>query len=449
MTASPPKVNGRARPQALQVLGDWQPIEATPATEPSIPASPDDAQPESDLIAQAEAEAIRARAWAEAEEQRLRAEAEADAIRAKAEEEARRLRLNNDKLERKAREDEAASEARIAESRKRKADADRAREESDRQAAEQQQAEAEQVEKRQKTANVWTRCALGFAVVCAVVALPVQMAAFYNPHAKWLLVAPFMLEGGAWVVLQGARAAVDDHRPHWHYRLIAWLLAFIAASINLWHGMHAFDPATAIGTAFASIAGPGVWDLHEHGRIRKLDGKLSRRERRAQRKAERAEAARKAAEEKRRAAEEQAARKDAEVKLRQLTEDRQREFPDVWHEAVKIAAAVGSTPNDEAVWKRAYRNIKGTDPGESIESITSRLKAEARVQSALTGTPVNTLSKTANAQRASQVPGTKQPRVYNPPARRGVRTKGDVKYVSVARRQASITARNAAAKKDQ
>src|SRR5690606_40964746 len=72
----------------------------------------------------------------------------------------------------------------------------------------------------------------------------------------------------------------SDLRPHWHYRVIAWCLAFIAAGINLWHGLNAFDPATAIGTAFASIAGPGVYDLHEHGQIRKRDGKLSWRQRR-------------------------------------------------------------------------------------------------------------------------------------------------------------------------
>jgi hypothetical protein len=45
--------------------------------------------------------------------------------------------------------------------------------------------------------------------------------------------------------------------------------------------------------------------------------------------------------------------------------------------------------------------------------------------------------------------GAKKTRVYNPPARPGRRTKGDVKYTPGASRQASIAARNAAAKKDQ
>ena len=416
MTASPPKVNGHVRPPAPPVLGDWQPIGAATPEPVEAPASPEQApQPDNDLVAQAQAEAIRAKAWAESEERRLaaeaekeaalkRAEAEAEAIRVRAEEESRKLRLANDRQERKAREDEAASEARIAESNRLRDEADRARKEAARQAAEQQQTEKQQAAEVAEAEDRWRGYARGFYIVCAIVALPVQVAAFYNPKALWLMAAPLMLEGGAWVVLKGAAAAVASHRPHWHYRLIAWALAFIAASINLWHGLAAFDPATAIGTAFASIAGPGVWDLHEHGRIRKRDGKQSWRERRAAAKAAKRAAAEKTAEEEKRAAEKEAADKAAAEAAEQLALARAEEFPEVWDEAEKIAAAVGEVTVTEAVWARAYRNIQGCEPGESIESITARNKAEKRVQSALTGTPVNTLSKTTKAQRAIQTP---------------------------------------------
>src|SRR4051812_3202439 len=284
MTASPP-LNGHARP-TLPVLGDWRPATPEPVEEQRTP----EPQPEPAAV---DAEVARAKAWAEVEERRIVAEAaaekeriaaqaEADAIRAKGEEEARRLRLNNDKMERKEAEEQAASEARIAESHRKRDEAVRAREKAREQDEAEQVAAAVQDEKREKSAKSWRNAALGFAVACAVVALPVQLSAFYNPHAKWLLAAPVMLEGGAWVVLRGAAAAVDDHRPHWHYRLIAWLLAFIAAAVNLSHGLAHFDPATAIGTAFASLAGPGVWDLHEHGRIRKRDGAKTRSERKAE-----------------------------------------------------------------------------------------------------------------------------------------------------------------------
>src|SRR5690606_32966690 len=157
----------------------------------------------------------------------------------------------------------------------------------------------------------------------------------------------------------------SDLRPHWHSRVIAWCLAVTAAGINLWHGLNAFDPATAIGTAFASIAGPGVYDLHEHGQIRKRDGKLSWRQRRAAAKAAKKEVERKAAEEARRAAEKKAAEKAAEEARRQLAEIRENAFPKVWAHAVRLAAALGETTVTEAVWKRAHRDIEGADPAES------------------------------------------------------------------------------------
>jgi hypothetical protein len=66
------------------------------------------------------------------------------------------------------------------------------------------------------------------------------------------------------------------------------------------------------------------------------------------------------------------------------------------------------------------------------------------VEAARQKRPVNRPS----SQAASQVPGAKKPRVYNPPARPGRRTKGDVKFSPAARRAASLTAKQTAAKKD-
>lgn len=443
MTASPPKVNGHAQPSALRVLGDWQPIEATPTTQADTPTPENttaEPQADSDLVAQAKAEAIRAQAWADAEAQRIAAEAEAKAKLVTAEEEARKLRLANDRAERKAREEQAASNARIAEHNRRRDESDRAREKAARETEEQQKAEIQAAAEIVEAENRWRGYARSFYIVCAIVALPVQIAAFYNPRALWLMAAPLMLEGGAWVVLKGAAAAVAAHRPHWHYRLIAWALAFIAAGINLWHGMHAFDAATAIGTAFASIAGPGVWDLHEHGRIRKRDGILTRKERKAQEKAAKAEA-------KQKAAEKEAADESAEEARQKLSEERQREFPKVWAEAVKIGAALGKAPDDPAVWPRAYRNIEGAEPGESIESITARRAAEKRVQAALTGTPVGTLGKTTNAQRAIQIKTPSRRSTYKPIP--PVRQPGDTpSYHPAARRAHGETKRRSNAAKN-
>lgn len=449
MTASPPKVNGHARPPAMPVLGEWQSLEATPTE----PAQPETSVEKPDAVAQAEAEAIRARAWAESEERRLaaeaekeaalkRAEAEAEAIRVKAGEEARKTRLANDKAEARFEEEQAARTARIAKSLKEAQDAEREAAEEARQAEAEKQA-AEAVAREVAVADEkWRKYAIRFAVVCGIVSLPVQMSFFWNPQAPWMAAAPVMLEGAAWVVHRGARAAAVSKRPVWHYRTIVWFLAFIAAGVNLYHGLHSFDPGTALSTAFASIAGPGVWDLHEHGRLRKRDGVPTRRERKAAEKAAKRLAAEKAAEEKRRAAEKAAADKAAAEKAKELTERRQQLFQKVWEHAVKLAADLGETdPN--AVWERAKLDVEGAKPGESADVFRMRNAAQTRVEAARQSKPVNTVSKTASAQRASQVTAAKKPRVYNPPTKRGVRTKGDTKYASIARNQMSANAKTA------
>jgi hypothetical protein len=395
-------------------------------------------------IADAEAEAIRARTAADVEARRIEAEAKAEAIRVKAREDAEKQRLINERQRMALEEKKAAHDKKIAAEKAEQAEIERKAWEADQLAAAQQAAAAAAAADVETADGRWRTYALGFYIVCAIVALPVQIAAFWSPSAPWLIVAPLMLEGGAWVVLKGAAAAVASNRPHWHYRAIAWCLAFIAAGINLWHGLHAFDIATAVGTAFASVAGPGVWDLHEHGRIRKRDGALTRAERKAKRAQEKQEAAAKAAEEKRVAAEQEAKEKAAAEAARQLAELREKEFPKVWAHARRLAAALGETdPN--AVWRRAHIDIEGVEPGESVDIIRGRNIAERRVLAARSEAPGSTPSKVTNAQRASQMPPTSKTRRYTPPARPGVRRKGDTpKYVSAARKQAAITARTAA-----
>lgn len=442
MTASPP-LNGHARP-TLPVLGDWRPAtpEPGPVEEQSSPQTEPAETPE--LVAQAQAEAIRAKAWAEAEAQRIAAEAAAKAELVKAEEEARKLKIANDRAEARFEEEQAARAARIAKSSKERQDAERAAAKAAEQAHADQKAEEEAAGEIAAADDNWRSYALNFYRVCAVVALPVQLNAFYDRDALWLMAAPLMLEGGAWVVQKGAASAVAHGRPAWHYRLISWLLAFIAAGINLWHGLNAFDPATALGTAFASIAGPGVWDLHENGRIRKRDGVPTRRERRAVEKAAKAEAKQRAVEEELKRAEKEAADEAAEAARIEVREIRQTVFRDVWEEAVRIGAALGKDPEDPAVWPRAYRNIKGCEPGESIESITARRAAEKRVEAALTGTPVNTLSKGRSSQVDQQMPTRPRRGHAGGPMVRGVRRKNDTApYSAGARKQASITAKKA------
>ncbi|MYX14419.1 hypothetical protein GTY67_13535 [Streptomyces sp. SID8374] len=441
MTTSSPQVNGHRR--RIPVITEWQTL-LTPAEEPvatpALQAQPELALPAVDLVAQAEADAIRTKAYADAEEQRIAAEAEAKAIEIKAEAEAEKLRLANERQAMRLERDRAEHEAHLEDVQRKRDKAAREEAAEKAAAAEAKQSEANDAQKIGKSASLWRNTALGFAIMCAIVALPVQMSAFYNPDAKWLLAVPIMLEAGAWVILAGAAAAVAAHRPHWHYRLIAWALAFVAAGINLVHGLEHFDPATAIGTAFASLAGPGVWDLHEHGRIRRRDGVPTRRERRAAKKAEKKQAAEQAAaklfEAERQAHLENAARDTAT----KLDADRKRLFPKVHQEALKLAADLGETVITPTIWKQAKRNVEGTDPGESADTIRMRNAAEMRVEAARIKKPVSTLSKTMNAQRGAHLPpaSTKpRPKPIPPRRRRGDSTP----FHPAAKRLAADTAR--------
>ncbi|MBD3549851.1 hypothetical protein [Streptomyces sp. JV180] len=420
MTTSPPQVNGhRSR---IPVITDWQTLLA-PAEEPAVTTAPEIATeptlPAVDLVAQAKADAIRTKAYADAEEQRIRAEAEAKAAEIKAAEEARKLKLANDRAEARSIEEQAARDARIAESERKRAEAERGQQEDERAHQEQQQTAAATEADVAKAAKTWRRYAIAFYAVCAVVALPVQIAAFWDRDAPWLVIAPLMLEGAALVVTKGAAAAVAAGRPHWHYRAVAWVFAFIAAGINLKHGLDAFDPATAIGTAFASLAGPGVWDLHEHGRIRRRDGAPTRRERRAARKAEKDLAAAKAAQEAREEAREQARQEAIEAIEERLAEQRAQEFPNEWKYALKLAIAKGETTVTEPIWEQTWADLHAAKPGVTANIVSARNAAAKQMQRVLERDPAHTPSKGASSQRVIQVKAPARRSSYRPtPPRR-------------------------------
>lgn len=435
-------LNGTKRPH-VPTWEPFTPIHIGGIGEPEVAPEPEaaPAEPAIDLVAAAEAQAIRTRAEAEAEAARIAAQAEADAVRAKAEVDAKRQAIANEKAEMALAEKRAEHENKLADLAKRRQETERetalARAAAEEGAA---VAQAEQA-KRGKSAGSWKRAAISFAIVCAVVALPVQMSAFWDRSAPWLVGVPIVLEAGAWVVLKGAAAAVDDHRPHWHYRLIAWALAFLASGINLTHGLAHFGLATALATAFASVAGPGIWDLHEHGRIRLRDGVKTRRERKAQRREEKRAAAEQRAEQARRDAERKAIEDAQGEAARQLAAEREKTYPEEWTHAIALRAALGETTVTEAVWRRAWRDIHGTDPGDTVDTIRTRRTAERRIEMARGEAPSVTPSKVVNAQRANQMPRAQRGPARKPPARR----RGDTApYVQAARNAAAITARNAA-----
>lgn len=401
-------------------------------------------------IADAEAEAIRARTAAEIEERLIRANAEAEAVRIKAAEEAERMRIANSRAALRFEREQAVEQAKIAKANREAEDEERLAAAARKAAEDAEREEAEAALAVEASTSRWRYTAMGFYGLCAAVALPVQMAAFYKPDAKYLLVAPVFIEVIALVALVGAAAAVTARRPHWHYRAVAWAGALVAASVNLWHGLEAFDPATAVGTALASIAGPGMWDLHEHGRIARRDGVPTWRERRANDRAAKKAAAEQAVTDKRVAAEQKAARKAAEEVAAKLAAERAEHFPDVWKHAIKLAAALGETTVTEAVWKRAHLDIEGTEPSESAAIIRGRNAAARRVAAARSEAPGEKPVKVTKSQAAVQMKPLRNRSAYRPTPPR--RTKGDSPRFHAAARSVMSDAKrqsNAAANTDQ
>ncbi|MER5820496.1 hypothetical protein [Streptomyces californicus] len=358
--------------------------------------------------------------------------AEAEALRIKSESDARRTALADEKAAAKAQKDIQAALDEAADER-------RAREEARRE-------EAARKAKAEKSAQVWRRSALTIAIVCVVVSLPLQVMAFWDPKAFFLVAAPFVLEGVAWALLMGAQAAIDDDRPSWHYRAGAMAQALIAAGINVVHGLEAFGVATAIGGALCSIIGPVIWDLHEHGRIAKKAGRPSRSARRAERRQAEADA-----------------RRAAAVRLAREAED-----PEVWERAVALAAFGGEVvpvrdgvlrrsaarvePSD-ATYSRAWTEIHGAPVGQTAAQIMQTRTAKRGVRVAQNGPLAGEKAQVDSQMGDESEKPSKAPKTPGTDGRKGnggtppVRTPG-TKYSPVAKRQMSDEQRRTKAAAD-
>jgi hypothetical protein len=283
--------------------------------------------------------------------------------------------------------------------------------------------------------------AVNIGVVAAlVVALPLQLRAFWSPERWWELAIPLFLEGLAWVFIRQAEAAISGRRMVWHYLTGVGLCAAFAAGVNVYDGFsHAeIGPAFGIVGGFASIAGPALKVIHEFG-ARAAGGKATRIERKiaeaaasksaaelARRRAElEAEAAektrqadeRRAIEEARRAAHEAKAAADkaaAEAALEAQDEQRRGLYPEAWAQYERILAAhpLGTISRDRAwdegrraaahpdvyaryqiltlnapanakaseLWADAWRSVKGLPIGQTIETLTAELAAREYVE---------------------------------------------------------------------
>jgi hypothetical protein len=344
-----------------------------------------------------------------------KAQAEAEALRIKNESDARRAALADEKAAAKAQKDIQRDLEEAADERRRREEARRA--------------EAAAKAKAAKSAETWKKAAAAIAIVCIVVSLPLQVMAFWDPKAWFLVAAPFVLEGVAWALLMGAQAAIDEGRPSWHYRLGALLQALIAAGINFAHGSHAYGIATGIGGALCSVIGPMIWDLHEHGRIAKREGRKTFSARRTERREARAEARR----------------------IKAVNAAREESDEDVWDRALYLAAALGELTPSEKTYRRAWDEIHGTEPGSTADIIAARRAARRAVRLAANGS-LDASEKDANAQVDSQM-GSTDERPSKAPKKTGEdgrkhnggtpprRVPGEVTYSPAARKQMSVEGR--------
>ncbi|MGW0844308.1 hypothetical protein ACWD26_30045 [Streptomyces sp. NPDC002787] len=309
-------------------------------------------------------------------------EARAEAIRVEAQAKARAEERAAEVAAAKAAPQIAAAKAKADEIERNRRKAEEKEEEEREAKRKARETEAEQMRRAAQSAAAWRHAAKAIAIACVVVSLPMQISFFWDPDAPWLGAVPFVLEGIAFALLRGAAAAIDDHRPSWHYRLGAMGVAINSAVISYIHGVEVYGLATALGAAFCSVAGPAVWDLHEHGRISKRDGKVSWRARRAQRAAERRQAKERAAELKAQRAAEKAAEEKAAAYEQAVLDGYADRHPEVWAHALDVAAAFSETSVTRDVWARAWRDVHGTDVGDTSEWMTMRAAAEARVAEA-------------------------------------------------------------------
>lgn len=369
------------------------------APHPQAPAAASEAGTDPGLAAyvsaQAEADIARARAESEARAAEMRAKAEADAIRVAAEAEAEKQRIANERAAMKLEAERAAHAAKIARLEAEKAERDKVKAKAESEAADAERAAADKAAEQTRAEVLWKWSARSIYAVGLIIALPIQLLAFYEPDKPFMVAAPLLLEGMAVVLAIGAAWAVAHRRDVAPYRVGIGIAAVIAAAVNIWHG--SVDPEIGVNAGLvggiASLGGPAVLMAYEHGIAQKRDGIPSWRERRDAGKA----AARKQAE-----AEQRAKEREAEAKRRQeekaeaesrasadqerKDKDRRDHHEDVWEVAEALRSARGAAVVSDQIWADAWYRVTGSKTvGIRPEIEAASRAAQARMKAAVEG----------------------------------------------------------------
>ncbi|MFF1547133.1 hypothetical protein [Streptomyces sp. NPDC058291] len=375
-----------------------------------LPAEP---RFEYDPVAHAEAEAIRTRAEAEREALLVAAQAKAEAEKIRAAEEAEKQRIANERAAMRLEKERADHVAHLAKKEAEAAKAHAEREKAEQAAEDQAADEAARAAEQQRAERWWKWGARGIYAVGLIIAAPVQFMHFWDPHRKFLIAAPALLEGFALVLAFGAAWAVAHRRDVRPYRIGIMTGAAIAAGINLYGGVtdRAIGLNAGLIGAIASLGGPIVLMAYEHGIAQKVDGIPSARERRA---ASRAKAEADAAREKARtekqaadarAAAEKAARdRAAEEEQQRRDADRKQHHPEVWAVAEALRSARGSQYVTEQIWAEAWHRVTGCKTvGITLEMEAASRAQQARVKTA-TEMPIEGSFSLVDSHRPARAP---------------------------------------------
>lgn len=336
---------------------------------------------------------------------------------------------------------EAAAEAEAAQQAEDEKRAAKAKAEAEAKAAErtEQERQAEAKRRDERAAK-----AVNIGVVAALlVALPLQIRAFWTPDRWWEVLVPFVLEGLAWVFIRQAEAAITSRRVVWHYLVGVFACSAFAATVNIYDGfVHTeIGPIFGVVGGVCSIAGPAMKVIHEFG-ARDKAAKATRAERQlAEQQAKQAAAELKAIQIKseadlaakkleaetrqkieadKRAAHEAKVAADkaaADAVLASQDEQRKTLYPAAWEQYERILAAhpLGSISRDRAwdearraaehpdvwdryqilalnapantksseLWAASWTSVKGLPLGQTIETLAAELAAREYVEQTL------------------------------------------------------------------
>jgi hypothetical protein len=140
-------------------------------------------------------------------------------------------------------------------------------------------------------------------------------------------VYPVALEGGAWWLAYLMHRAISHRRPTGRLRAAMWLLAALAAGMNVWHGTAAYGPIGGAGLGLSSLLGIALWELTAGHLRHTATGTTARHAR--------------------------------------LVLARWVRFPRLSLAAASIAAARGTDTDREAAWQAAWMDRYGVGPAAS------------------------------------------------------------------------------------